>query len=209
MEAGMRVFKGAWSRGPIAASCLLLALQVNLAQNTAQGAQNAGKSGASSSSSEARSVLVDKAHALEARGRPDMALQEWQQILLSEPKNLDALAGVARDLKLMGSDKAGEALEKLRSAYPNDPSIARIQSLPSTHVENEQLGKAGELAKEGRNDEAMRVYRQLRRMGRSRWRITRHFTEQRQAKMQRWPGCAGWCSAIRRTNVTRSNWARC
>ena len=157
----MRVFKGAWSRGPIAASCLLLALQVNLAQNTAQGAQNAGKSGASSSSSEARSVLVDKAHALEARGRPDMALQEWQQILLSEPKNLDALAGVARDLKLMGSDKAGEALEKLRSAYPNDPSIARIQSLPSTHVENEQLGKAGELAKEGRNDEAMRVYRQL------------------------------------------------
>jgi tetratricopeptide (TPR) repeat protein len=90
-----------------------------------------------------------------------MAIQEWQQILLSDPKNLEALAGVARDLKMMGSDKAGEALEKLRSANPNDPNIARIQALPSTHVENEQLKKAGELARQGRLDDAMTVYRQL------------------------------------------------
>jgi tetratricopeptide (TPR) repeat protein len=154
MEAGMRVFKGAWRRGPIVAGCLLLALQVSLAQN-------ASKSGTNPSSSAARSVLVDKAHALESRGRPDMALQEWQQILLSDPKNLEALAGAARDLKMMGSDKAGEALERLRSANPNDPNIARIQSMPSTHVENEQLSKAGALAKQGRNDDAMAVYRQL------------------------------------------------
>ncbi len=115
----------------MAAGCLLLALQVNLAQN-------APKGGTNPSASAARSELVEKAHALETRGRPDMAIQEWQQILLSDPKNLDALAGVARDLKMMGSDKAGEALEKLRSENPNDPKIARIQALPSTHVENEQ-----------------------------------------------------------------------
>jgi len=138
----------------MAAGCLLLALQVNLAQN-------APKGGTNPSASAARSELVEKAHALETRGRPDMAIQEWQQILLSDPKNLDALAGVARDLKMMGSDKAGEALEKLRSVNPNDPNIARIQALPSTHVENEQLAKAGELAREGRNDDAMSVYRQL------------------------------------------------
>ena len=154
----MRVFKGAWSRGPIAAGCLLLALQASLAQNAPK---PASKSGTNPSNSAARSVLADKAHALESRGRPDMAIQEWQQILLSDEKNLEALAGVARDLKMMGSDKAGEALEKLRAANPNDPNIARIQAMPSTHVENEQLGKAGALAKEGRNDEAMGVYRQL------------------------------------------------
>ncbi len=157
----MRVFKGAWRRERIAASCLLLALQVNFAQNAPKVAQGTGKSGTNSASSAARSVLVDKAHALEARGRPDMAVQEWQQILLSDEKNLQALAGIARDLKIMGSDKAGEALDKLRAANPNDPNIARIQSLPSTRVENEQLGKAGELAKQGRLDDAMRVYRGL------------------------------------------------
>jgi tetratricopeptide (TPR) repeat protein len=138
-----------------------LALQINLAQNAPKAAQNSGKSGANPSNSAARSLLADKAHALEARGRPDMALQEWQQILLSDEKNLEALAGVARDLKMMGSDKAGEALERLRSANPNDVNIARIQALPTTHVENEQLKKAGELAKEGRLDDAMSVYRQL------------------------------------------------
>jgi tetratricopeptide (TPR) repeat protein len=145
----------------MAAGCLLLALQINLAQNAPKVAQNAPKSGVNPSSSVARSLLVDKARALEARGRPDMAIQEWQQILLSDEKNIEALAGVARDLKMMGSDKAGEALERLRSANPNDPNIARIQALPSTHVENEQLKKAGELAKEGRLDDAMSVYRQL------------------------------------------------
>ena len=157
----MRVLKGAWRRGPVAASCLLLALQANLAQNALNAAQNPSKNGTGSATSAARSVLVDKAQALESRGRPDMAIQLWQQILLSDPKNLEALAGVARDLKMMGSDKAGEALEKLRSVNPSDPNIARVQSLASTHVENEQLGKAGALAKQGRNDEAMRVYRQL------------------------------------------------
>jgi tetratricopeptide (TPR) repeat protein len=154
MEAGMRVFKGPWSRGSIAVGCLLLALQVNLAQN-------GPKSPNKPSNTSARSVLADKAHALESRGRPDMAIQEWQQILLSDPKNLEALAGVARDLKMMGSDKAAEALENLRRANPNDPNIARIQALPSTHVENDQLKKAGELARQGRLDDAMTVYRRL------------------------------------------------
>ena len=138
--------------------CLLLALQANLAQNALQ---NSARGPIKPPNTSARSLLADKAHALESRGRPDMAIQEWQQILLSDPKNLEALAGVARDLKMMGSDKAGEALEKLRAANPNDPNIARIQALPSTHVENDQLKKAGELARQGRLDDAMTVYRQL------------------------------------------------
>jgi tetratricopeptide (TPR) repeat protein len=58
---------------------------------------------------------VDKARALESRGRPDMAVQLWQQILLSDPNNTEALAGLARDYKLMGAaDKSDEALDRLR-----------------------------------------------------------------------------------------------
>ena len=36
-----------------------------------------------------------------------MAVQLWQQILLSEPNNPEALAGVAKDYKLLGA--AGKA----------------------------------------------------------------------------------------------------
>ena len=90
-----------------------------------------------------------------------MAAQEWQQVLLSDPNNAEAMAGLAKDLKLMGSDKAGEALDRLRSAHPNDPNIARIEAMPSTVVASGQLRQAGELAQQGRLDDAMRIYRQL------------------------------------------------
>ncbi len=62
-----------------------------------------------------------------------MAVQLWQQILLSDPNNAEALAGVAKDYKLMGSaDKANGALDRLRKVNPNDPNIARIEALSST-----------------------------------------------------------------------------
>src|ERR1700722_7280836 len=47
--------------------------------------------------------LLDKAHALEVRGRLDMAAQTWQQVLLADPNNVDALAGLARSAKLSGN----------------------------------------------------------------------------------------------------------
>ena len=134
--------------------CLVLALEVGLAQN-------APRKPAVSSPEATRGILVDKAHALESRGRPDMAIQLWQQILLSDPKNSNALAGMARDLKLIGSDKAGEALESLRKLNPNDPNIPKIEALASTRVESDQLRQAGELARQGKLDDAMRIYKQL------------------------------------------------
>ncbi len=91
-----------------------------------------------------------------------MAIQLWQQILLSAPNNTDALAGLAKDYKLIGSvDLANQALDRLRKINPRDPNVARINSLPSTAAETDQLRQAGELARQGRNDEAMRIYRQL------------------------------------------------
>ena len=91
-----------------------------------------------------------------------MAIQLWQQILLSEPNNPDALAGVAKDYKLMGDeDKADDALGRLRRVNPNDPNIARIEALSSSKTQSDQLRHAGELAKQGRADEAMQIYRQL------------------------------------------------
>ncbi|HVU46671.1 MAG TPA: cellulose synthase subunit BcsC-related outer membrane protein [Terracidiphilus sp.] len=109
-----------------------------------------------------RAILVTKAKALEARGRPDMAIELWQQVLLSDPDNADALAGLARDYRLTGSiAKSNEALNHLRRVSPNNPEIDKIEGLSSTRATNDQLRHAGELAQQGHRDEAMRVYRQL------------------------------------------------
>jgi len=148
----MRVGCPTGRRISIVVGCLLLALQVGLAQNRS----------AAGTADGSRSALAEKAHALESRGRPDMAVQLWQQILLSSPNNPEALAGLAKDYKLMGTaDKANEALDRLRKANPNDPNIARIEALSSTKTQSDQLRTAGELARQGRPDDAMRIYRQL------------------------------------------------
>jgi tetratricopeptide (TPR) repeat protein len=136
----------------IVAGCLVLTLPLVRAQNTS----------AANSAEAARAVLAEKARALEARGRPDMAIQLWQQILLSTPNNTDALAAMARDYKLIGSnDLANQTLERLRAINPSDPNIARIEAMVSTSTESQQLSHAGELTRAGRNEDAMRIYRQL------------------------------------------------
>ena len=82
--------------------------------------------------SQAEKDLISKAEALESRGRPDIAVQVWQQILAADPNNAEALAGVARDYRLSGNSTASdEALDKLRKINPADPNIGRIQTLTS------------------------------------------------------------------------------
>ena len=140
------------ARVSVIAVCLAIMLQCGLAQ----------KSVAPADAEHTRQVLIANARALEARGRPDMAIQLWQQILLSDPNNTQALAGLARDYKLSGSVKeSDQTLNKLRAINPNDPAIAEIEALPTTHAQNDLLRQAGDLARQGKNDEAMNVYRQL------------------------------------------------
>ena len=148
----MRAVCRAWKRKWIVAGCLAMLLGVSYAQK---------RPGASSPQTP-REILVGQAHALEARGRPDMAIQLWQQILLSDPNNTEALAGLARDLRLVGNtEKSNQALDRLRKINPNDPDIPKIEALTSTRNEAQQLRHAGDLARQGNIEGAMQVYRQL------------------------------------------------
>jgi len=63
----------------VAAVSLFVSLQPGFAQKKPAQSQANPES--------TRQRLVANAHALESRGRPDMAIQIWQQILLSDPKN--------------------------------------------------------------------------------------------------------------------------
>jgi tetratricopeptide (TPR) repeat protein len=111
--------------------------------------------------SDAEKTLIEKAQALESRGRPDIAVQVWQQILLSDPNNQMALTGVARDYRLSGNSAASdEALDKLRKINPADPNIGKIQGLTSNKTRDSRLAQAGALAKAGNPEAAMRIYRE-------------------------------------------------
>jgi len=119
----MTVRLRAWRQGAWAASCLAVALGQLSAQNAS--------CKPTVSPAATRAILVEKAHALEARGRPDMAIQLWHQILLSDPNSVESLEGMARDLKMTGSDQTTAALERLRRVSPNDQNIAAIEGRAS------------------------------------------------------------------------------
>jgi tetratricopeptide (TPR) repeat protein len=111
--------------------------------------------------SAAEKALLEKARSLDQSGHLDLAAQTWQQILLSDPNNQEALAGLGRWAKLSGNDAEAETyIERLRAVNPNSPEIAKIQALVSSKAQNQLLGQAAELARTGHNEEALKIYRQ-------------------------------------------------
>jgi cellulose synthase operon protein C len=159
MESSMSAGCGTLRKSSLVAGCLFLALLPNLAQIGL--AQDAARKPTAETAAATLNLMVEKGHALEARGRPDLAIQVWQQVLLADPKNVDSLVGMARDLKLTGSDNAIDALDRLRKVSPNNPDIPKIEGMPSTHAESAWLRQAGDLAKQGKNDDAMGIYKRL------------------------------------------------
>jgi tetratricopeptide (TPR) repeat protein len=114
------------------------------------------------STQSATQSLLDKAQALESRGRMDMAAQTWQQVLLSDPNNTEALAGLARAAKLSGNNSlAATYIDRLRAINPRDPNIARVENMLSQQSQTSQLAQAGRYAEAGEYARAMDIYRQV------------------------------------------------
>lgn len=110
----------------------------------------------------ATQVLLDKAHTLEAKGRMDMAAQTWQQVLLADPRNTEALGGLARAAKVAGNQAlASSYLQRLRAISPNDPGIARAEGVMTQSSQLSKLQQAGRLAATGNTAQAMNLYRQV------------------------------------------------
>src|SRR5580692_8205189 len=69
--------------------------------------------------SDATELLLTKAQTLERRGRIDLAGKVWTQVLLADPKNPDALAGMVRYSQQTGNlDAARTYLERLKKINP-------------------------------------------------------------------------------------------
>ena len=73
-------------------------------------------------------ILLSKARALEARGRMDLAARNWNQVLLVDPNQTEALEGLALYAKQTGDADAYRAyLDRLRKINPSNPAIAAIE----------------------------------------------------------------------------------
>jgi tetratricopeptide (TPR) repeat protein len=108
-------------------------------------------------------ILLGKARSLEARGRIDLAAQNWGQVLLVDPNQREALAGLARQAKQDGdSNNLRLYLDRLRKINPSDPAITAIERMRVlTPQDRARLDEAGRLASQKRSDEAMKIYREV------------------------------------------------
>jgi len=115
-----------------------------------------------SADSPAERALLAKAQSLAASGHLDMAVQTWQQLLLADPTNREALLGIAKASMKMGkTDEAMKYLDRLRAAGGSAADIATIQAMPKVELQSVRLSQASQYAQSGNYAEAMRIYRDL------------------------------------------------
>jgi cellulose synthase operon protein C len=106
--------------------------------------------------------LLEKAHTFEIRGRMDMAAQTWQQVLLVDPNNVDALAGLARSANSSRNPALAKVyLDRLRAIHPNDRTAAHTESTAPQASQPAQLQQARKYAESGQYAQAMQIYRQV------------------------------------------------
>jgi len=108
-------------------------------------------------------IVLAKARSLEARGRTDLAAENWRQVLLVNPNQSEALAGLARVAKENGNaEEEHTYLDRLRKVNPKDPEIAAIESMHViTPDERKRLEEAGRLTMQHKPDEAMKIYHEI------------------------------------------------
>lgn len=108
-------------------------------------------------------ILLAKARSLEARGLIDLAADNWRKVLLVNPNQTEALAGLARSAKEDGQTaKENYYLGRLRKMNPADPEIKAVENLRVfTTAERSRLNEAGRLAMQHRPNAAMKIYREV------------------------------------------------
>lgn len=108
-------------------------------------------------------ILLAKARSLEARGLMTLAADNWRKVLLVNPNQTEALAGLARNAKEDGqTSRENYYLDRLRKVSPRDPEIAAVEKLRVfTPEERSRLDEAGRLAMKHEPDGAMKIYREV------------------------------------------------
>src|SRR5271165_5250688 len=120
-----------------------------------------GAAGAFAQSDTAK-LLLTKAQTLERRGRIDLAAKVWAQVLLANPNDTQALAGMVRYSQQTGNaDSARSYLDRLHKVDPA-ASAETADARPALDPRQAaRLNEAGRLAAQHNPDAAMRIYREV------------------------------------------------
>jgi tetratricopeptide (TPR) repeat protein len=114
------------------------------------------------SSGSAIRTLLDRAKYLEDHGHPDIAAQAWQQVLLSDPQNREALAGLAKaDMQLGRTQDARGYLDRLKALGGDNAEVQAIESMPVVQSRDSRLDAAVRAARAGDYAGAVRIYQQV------------------------------------------------
>ena len=112
--------------------------------------------------SPAEKVLLTKAQSLLAHGHLELAIQTWQQVLLSDPTNREALLGIAKaDMQLGKTEEAQKFAQRLRDLGASAADLGQIDAMPHVQPPSVRLKQARSLAQQGKYADAMKVYRDL------------------------------------------------
>ena len=104
-----------------------------------------------------RDIVGGDAFALRGEIRDDAVAHDRQR---------DGGDVIAADIDLALQNGVGfrghdEVQRGARTRAPAQPFFAKIEALPGTRSESAELRQAGDLAKQGKTEEAMRLYKQL------------------------------------------------
>ena len=112
--------------------------------------------------SSAEKLLLVRAQSLFAHGHSDLAVQIWQQVLLSDPTSREALLGIAKaDMQMGKTEQAQKYAQRLRQLGASAADVKEIESVPHEEAQSVRLDRARRLAQEGRYGDAVAAYRDL------------------------------------------------
>lgn len=109
-------------------------------------------------------TLKEQAKFWESKGRMDLAVSAWKRLLQLDPRNSEALAGIAQfEVENNRPDAARAITDELKKQpEANRDAIRRIENASAQKSLNaKQLDQARAAARAGKIDEAASLYRQL------------------------------------------------
>jgi tetratricopeptide (TPR) repeat protein len=112
----------------------------------------------------AAKTLKEQGRFWESKGRLDLAAPAWKLLLQIEPRNSEALAGIAQfELANNRPDAASAIIDELKKQPElNRDAIKQIENAVSQKsINTKQLDQARAAARAGKVDEAVGLYRQL------------------------------------------------
>lgn len=106
--------------------------------------------------------LVEQARHWQQRGRADLAGQTWQKLLGVDPRQPDALHGLASQSVEAGRfEEAGAYLNRLRQVRPDHPGLAALARQVQSQSSNKALiNTARQYAQAGQPEAAASAYKQ-------------------------------------------------